>query len=105
MGTTRLGIFPSLDNKVMYDLVDKGLTEWVLGRFPNNFFTHVFILDHSSVSNNFTLNNDGELIPVNTAPVLQPSYLRINVTHGIHNQSELFCTDIMIPSQQPGAFM
>ena len=105
MGTTRLGIFPSLDNKVMYDLVDKGLTEWILGRFPNDFFTHVFIPDQSSVANNFTLNKDGELIPVNTAPVLQPPYVRMNVTHSINNQSEVFGTDIMNPNQQPGAFM
>lgn len=104
MGTTRLGIFPSLDNKVMYDLIDKGITEWILGRFPIDFFTNIYIDNQSNVAQNYTLNKTGELTPVNAAQELQTPYIRIKFNHGINNQSELFGTDIMNPNQQPGAF-
>ena len=69
MGTTRLGIFPSLNNKVMYDKLDKGLAEWFLARFPNDFFSHVFIENQSNNSNNYKLNPNGELIPINSSQV------------------------------------
>ena len=104
MGTTRLGIFPSLNNKVMYDIIDRGLLAWIMGRWPIDFFTHAFIDNQSSVANNYKLNKNGELVPVDTAQVLATPNVRMTVRHGVNNQSDVFGSDIWNPSQQPGAF-
>ena len=104
MGTTRLGIFPSLNNKVMYDKLDKGLAEWFLARFPNDFFSHVFIENQSNNSNNYKLNPNGELIPINSSQVMVTPYIRFSFKHSGNNMSDVFGTDIWNPNQQPGAF-
>lgn len=105
MGTTRLGVFPSLGNKVMFDMIDKSLVEWIVARFPIDFFSHVYIENQSAISNNYILNKNGELTPVDTAQVFSTPFMRVTVRHGINNHSDVYGTDIWNPNQQPGAFL
>ena len=105
MGTVRLGVFPSLNNKNLQDEIAKGVMNWFLERFPIGFFQHIYLDTQTSTANQYTINNTtGELVPyVSGEKILQPS-LKITIRQGGNNSNDVWGTKFWNVNQQPGAF-
>ncbi len=105
MGTVRLGVFPSLNNKNLQDDIAKGVMNWFLERFPIGFFQHIYLDTQTSTANQYTVNNaTGELVPyVSGEKILQPS-LKISIKQGGNNSNDVWGTKFWNVNQQPGAF-
>jgi len=105
MGTVRLGVFPSLNNKNLQDDIAKGVMNWFLERFPIGFFQHIYLDTQTSTANQYTVNNaTGELVPyVSGEKILQPS-LKITIKQGGNNSNDVWGTKFWNVNQQPGSF-
>ena len=105
MGTVRLGVFPSLNNKNLQDEIAKGVMNWFLERFPIGFFQHIYLDTQTSTANQYTVNNTtGELVPyVSGEKILQPS-LKITIRQGGNNSNDVWGSKFWNVNQQPGAF-
>lgn len=104
MGTVRLGNFPSLNNKQLTDCIDKSVFHYFLNHFPRNFFNNIYMDNQTGLSGNYNINNNGELIKIETGKKLNNPTLRFNIRHGANNTVDPFGGDIWNVNQQPGAF-
>ena len=43
MGTVRLGVFPSINNKILQDKIANDIASFFIHKFPIGFFYHLFI--------------------------------------------------------------
>lgn len=102
MGTVRLGVFPSLNNKYLQDELAKSFCKWFTLHFPTQFFNHIYLDTQSNNANDYIINNVGELVPVKSAQkILQPN-LRITIHQSRNNHDEVFGS-LWNVNQQPGA--
>jgi len=104
MGTTRLGVFPSLNNSVFQDEIAKNVMNWFLERFPKGFFTHIYLDTQTGTANQYLVNKEtGKLSEYQSGQkILQPA-LRIVIKRGGNNHEEVFGS-LWNVNQQPGAF-
>lgn len=104
MGTTRLGVFPSLNNSIFQDEIAKNVMNWFLERFPKGFFTHVYLDTQTGTANQYIVNKEtGKLSEYQSGQkILQPA-LRIVIKRGGNNHDEVFGS-LWNVNQQPGAF-
>ena len=60
--------------------------------------------NQTGLSGNYNINNNGELIKIETGKKLNNPTLRFNIRHGANNTVDPFGGDIWNVNQQPGAF-
>lgn len=105
MGTVRLGVFPSLNNKQLQDDIAKSVMNWFIEKFPMGFFQHIYLDTQTSTANQYTINTaTGELQPYQSGEkILQPN-LKITIKQGGNNHDDVWGTKWWNTNQQPGAF-
>lgn len=105
MGTVRLGVFPSLNNKNLQDDMAKTIMNDFISKFPIGFFKHIYLDTQGSIANQYTVNTEnGQLQPYKAGEkILQPN-LRITIRQGGNNHNDVWGTKWWNVNQQPGAF-
>lgn len=104
MGTTRLGVFPSLNNGIFQDEIAKSVMNWFIQRFSVGFFNHIYLDTQTGTANQYLVNKEtGKLTEYKSGQkILQPS-LRIIIKRGGNNPDDVFGS-LWNVNQQPGAF-
>lgn len=104
MGTVRLGSFPSLNNKTFQDEVAKTVLNWIVTRFPNRFFNHLYLDTQNSVAYQYVVNEtNGEWVAPSPGQKMLTPNLRMNYKQGSNNLGDVF-GNFWNVNQQPGAF-
>lgn len=103
MGTYRMGVFPSLNNKMFQDDIAYDISNYFVKMFPPDFFNSVFIDTLNGNYNKYTVNENGEMIKVENTQRKSTPYIRINIRQGKNNREEIFGGFSSV-HQQPGAF-
>ena len=103
MGTYRLGVFPSLHNKLFQDDVAFSIVNFFLQHFPTNYFNTIFVDTQTGNANPYVINTDGEMVKVKSGQKLIPPYVRFNIKQGRNNINDTVGGYSSL-NQQPGAF-
>ena len=104
MGTVRLGVFPSLNNKYFQDELAKSVCQWFINRFPNQFFNHVYLDTQTGNANNYIISDNNILTEVRSAQKILDPRIRMTIRQGRNNTDEVFGS-LWNVNQQPGAHL
>lgn len=103
MGTVRLGVFPSINNKITQDKIATQVCQWFIKKFPTSFFSHVYIDTQNKNASQYAIDKNGEFTKWESGQkILQPN-IRFTVEEGANNIKDAF-NGIYNVNMKPGAF-
>lgn len=103
MGTVRLGVFPSINNKIMQDKIAKQVAEWFINKFPSGFFNHFYLDTQNKNASQYVINSNGEFVKYESGQkIIQPN-IKIIIEQGANNINDAF-NGIYNVSMKPGAY-
>ena len=79
MGTYRLGVFPSINNKYTQDKIAKEVVQFFVNKFPAQFFTHIYVDSEGQNANEYMVDDQGTLIKYESGRKIQQPNLRITI--------------------------
>lgn len=103
MGTVRLGVFPSINNKILQDNVANQVCDWFINKFPVGFFNHVYIDTQNKNASQYIINSNGEFTKYETGQKIVPPNIRFSIEQGANNIKDAF-NGIYNVNMKPGAF-
>lgn len=103
MGTVRLGVFPSINNKIMQDNIADQVCKWFIGRFPVGFFNHIYIDTQNKNASQYIINPNGEFIKYESGQKITMPNIRFTIEQGQNNIKDTF-NGIYNVNMKPGAF-
>lgn len=103
MGTVRLGVFPSINNKIMQDKIANQVCDWFINKFPVGFFNHVYIDTQNKNASQYIINSNGEFAKYESGQKIVPPNIRFTIEQGANNIKDAF-NGIYNVNMKPGAF-
>lgn len=103
MGTVRLGVFPSINNKVLQDKIANQVCDWFINKFPTGFFKHVYIDTQNKNASQYIINTNGEFTKYESGQKIVPPNIRFVIEQGANNIKDAF-NGIYNVNMKPGAF-
>ena len=103
MGTTRLGVFPSIHNKQNLNDLAFDICNFFIDKFPVGFFHHVYIDTQDSNANQFLVNDDGKFMQYESGQKITAPHIKFVIKQGRNNIDEAY-NGFWNTNQQPGAF-
>lgn len=103
MGTVRLGVFPSINNKITQDKIANSIASFFIHKFPMGFFQHLYIDTQNKNASQYIINTNGEFVKYESGQkILQPC-IRFTFEQGANNIGDAF-NGIYNVNMKPGAF-
>ena len=103
MGTVRLGVFPSINNKILQDKIANDIASFFINKFPVGFFYHLFIDTQNKNASQYIINSNGEFVKYESGQkILQPN-IKFSFEQGSNNIKDTF-NGIYNVNMKPGAY-
>lgn len=103
MGTVRLGVFPSIDNKILQDKIANGIASFFIHKFPIGFFQHLYIDTQNKNASQYVINSNGEFVKWESGQKIQQPNIKFVFEQGSNNIKDTF-GGIYNVNMKPGAF-
>ncbi len=103
MGTVRLGVFPSINNKIMQDKIADQVKNWFINKFPTGFFNHIYLDTQNKNASQYIINSSGEYVKYESGQKIITPNIRIAIEQGENNIDDAF-NGIYNVNMKPGAF-